>query len=160
MNIRNILCPVDFSDSSKTALTFASALAREHDAELHIVYSYEEPFAYTEGAFPGYVPPADLAPDHTALNAMLPEGTGIRFRHNFLFGAPARTLLDYASEHDIDIIVMGTHGRTGLSRLLMGSVAEEVVRHAECPVVTVKTPAEASEAASDDGSSSTAANTH
>ena len=150
MKVRNILCPVDFSDSCKTALSFASALAREHDAELHIVYSYEEPFAYTEGAFPGYVPPADLAPDHTALNAMLPEGTGIRFRHNFLFGAPARTLLNYAKEHDVDIIVMGTHGRTGLSRLLMGSVAEEVVRRADCPVVTVKTPVKAPEEARDD----------
>ncbi len=140
MNVRHILCPVDFSDSSHTALKYATSLARESDAEIHIVYSYEEPFAFTEGAFPGHVPPADLAPDHEALNAMVPSHKNVRYRHYFLFGPPGRMLLEYAHEKDIDLIVMGTHGRTGFSRLLMGSVAEEIVRRAECPVLTIKTP--------------------
>ena len=140
MNVRHILCPVDFSESSHAALKYATLLARESDAEIHIVYSYEEPFAFTEGAFPGHVPPADLAPDHEALNGMVPSHKDVRYRHNFLFGPPGRMLLEYAKEKDIDLIVMGTHGRSGLSRLLMGSVAEEIVRHADCPVLTIKTP--------------------
>ncbi len=140
MKIRNILCPVDFSDGSQSALAYATSIAKDHDAEIHIVYSYEEPFAYTDGAIPGNVPPADLAPDHKALDAMVPTGSDVRFRHQFLIGPPDRTLLEYAKTRNIDLIVLGTHGRTGLGRLLMGSVAEAIVRRAECPVVTIKTP--------------------
>ena len=141
MIVHKILCPVDFSESSKAAVAFASAIAKDHDAEIHIVYSYESTFAFTDGPFPSSIPPADLEHDHLALAKMLPTEGDVRFRHEFLHGPPVRTLLDYAAENDIDLIVLGTHGRTGIARMLMGSVAESIVRSATCPVITVKTPA-------------------
>ena len=140
MNAKRILCPVDFSEGSNTALAYATTLAMECDAELHIVYVYEEPYAYTDGGFSGYVPPADMDPDRQRLEATRPTSDSVRFRREFLIGSPANTLLKYADSHDIDLIVMGTHGRTGLSRLLMGSVAETMVRRALCPVLTIKSP--------------------
>lgn len=139
MNVKNILCPVDFSESNERALAYASALAKENDAELHIVYAYEEPLAYTEGGFGGYVPPADMAPDKARLETVAPK-PGVRFRRAFLIGTPSTVLLEYVSAKDIDLIVMGTHGRTGIGRLLMGSVAEAIVRKAPCPVLTLKAP--------------------
>lgn len=146
MKVKNILCPVDFSDRSKTALSFATALAKEHDAELHIVYSYEEPYAYTDAGMSGFVLPADMNPDKEMLLTQRPTDGDVSFRQEFLIGSPSVTLLDYAKEHDVDLIVMGTHGRTGLGRLLMGSVAEAILRRATCPVLTLKTPLPVSEA--------------
>lgn len=139
MNVKKILCPVDFSESSEAALAYASSLAKESGAELHIVYVYEETIAYTEG-LGSYVPPADLGPDKERLLAIQPT-CEVPVQHKFIVGHPADTLVDYAADNEIGLIVMGTHGRTGLSRLLMGSVAEAVVRRATCPVLTIKQPA-------------------
>ena len=139
MNVTNILCPVDFSISSDSALAYASSIAKEYDAELHIVHIYEEPFAYAEPTT--FVPPADMQPDRERLEKTRPDSPDVRFRHEFIVGHPADKLVDYANKYDIDLIVMGTHGRTGISRLLMGSVAEAIVRRAPCPVLTIKQPA-------------------
>lgn len=139
MNVERILCPVDFSAGSEAALAYASTLAKESGAELHLVYVYEETIAYTEG-LGSYVPPADLEPDKERLKNTLPT-KDVPCRHEFIVGHPADALVDYAKDKNIDLIVMGTHGRTGLSRLLMGSVAEAVVRRAPCPVLTMKRPA-------------------
>ena len=141
MNIKNILCPVDFSSCSDAALAYASSLAQDSEAKLHIVFAYEEPFAYTDG-FGGFVPPADLDQEQENLQTIKPSIEGVPFCREFIVGTPTDSLLNYAKEHDIDLIVMGTHGRTGLMRLLMGSVAEAVVRRAPCPVVTIRQPAE------------------
>lgn len=132
MNFERILCPIDFSAGSEAALAYASVLAKESGAELHLVYVYEETIAYTEG-LGSYVPPADLEPDKERLNNTRPT-EDVAIRHEFVVGHPADALVDYATDNNIDLIVMGTHGRTGLSRLLMGSVAEAVVRRAPCPV--------------------------
>ena len=67
-----------------------------------------------------------------------PTVEGVEALHEVQSGPPADRIVGYANEHDIDLIVMGTHGRTGLGRLLMGSVAEAVVRQAECPVLALK----------------------
>ena len=140
MNVKNILCPVDFSGHSEAALAHATSLAKEHDAELHIVHIYEEPYAYVDGGFSGYVPPADLEPEKERLSAVVPPDDSVRYRHAFVVGHPSDNLVQYATDESIDLVVMGTHGRTGLSRLLMGSVAEAVVRRSPCPVLTIKQP--------------------
>ena len=140
MNIKNILCPTDFSTSSHTALMYASSLAKQYGAELHIVYVYEEAFGATEGSFPVYVQSSDIAADKKRLNGVAPVLPDVSFQRQFIIGHPPDRLLEYAKDNDIDLIVMGTHGRTGLGRLLMGSVAEAVLRRAHCPVLTLKEP--------------------
>ena len=132
MNVKRILCPFDFSPGSEAALALASSLARENNAELHLVHVYDEPFAYTDES--SDVPPADLQVEQERWEQTQPTVAGILCKREFLVGPPVGTLLDYAHLHNIDLIVMGTHGRTGVTRLLMGSVAEAVLRHATCPV--------------------------
>ncbi len=145
MNVKNILVPVDYSDSGDAAMAYAVSLAREYDAELHLVHVYEIPFATVDAGFAGApvptVPPADLKEEEARLEMVTPA-EGVKFRREFIVGNPADQLVDYANEHAIDLVVMGTHGRTGLSRLLMGSVAEALVRRSPCPVLTIKQPAE------------------
>src|SRR5262249_32279764 len=74
------------------------------------------------------------------LESVRPEGRDIAVLHKFVQGEPVSTILSVVREEPCDLVVMGTHGRTGLGRLLMGSVAEQIVRKASCPVLTVKTP--------------------
>jgi nucleotide-binding universal stress UspA family protein len=92
------------------------------------------------------VPPLPTEYDREAvragLNRIQPPEAGISLEHRLGYGEPGSTILAVAEEIGADLIVMGTHGRTGLRRLLMGSVAEHVVRHASCPVLTVRTPVE------------------
>jgi nucleotide-binding universal stress UspA family protein len=141
MRIKNILCPIDYSSSSEAALLYACSLAKDADAEVHIVYVHEEDIAYVEG-FGAYLPPADLEGERKRLHELRPP-LPVRHRHELIVGSPASAIVEYARDKDkeIDLIVMGTHGRTGLARLLMGSVAEAVVRTAPCPVLSVKQPA-------------------
>jgi nucleotide-binding universal stress UspA family protein len=140
MQINHVMCPVDFSSCSSAAVAYASSLASEHQAELHLVHVYEEPFAYVEGGIVGTVPPADLEPDKKRFGEIVPTRADVRFRREFIIGNPADRLIEYARNHAVDLIVIGTHGRTGISRLLMGSVAEAVLRRAPCPVLTLKQP--------------------
>ena len=142
MNVKSILCPVDFSPSSDAAISYASSLAKEYDAELHLVHVYEESFAYVDGGFASApVPLADPESEKERLEAIEPR-KDIKSRREFIVGHASDELVKYAEDHNIDLVVMGTHGRTGLSRLLMGSVAEAVVRKAPCPVLTIKQPAD------------------
>jgi len=140
MNVKRVLCPVDFSDSNEFTLAYATKLAKESDAELHIVHAYEEPYAGIDGGFAAYIPPADLQPMRESLDKVEPPYGYTNFHREFLIGPPIDTLLEYIDEKKIDLCVIGTHGRTGLSRLLMGSVAEAIVRRANCPVLTLKRP--------------------
>lgn len=131
LNIKKILFPTDFSDAARGALAHALHLTRQHEAELfvlnvlaparneHEVPGTDEMLARLRAEAPDL---ADL-PVHPAVREASSEAGGI---------------LAYAADHGIDLIVMGTHGRRGIDRLLMGSVAEEVVRRAECPVFTVR----------------------
>jgi nucleotide-binding universal stress UspA family protein len=82
--------------------------------------------------------PADLEPLRERVEAIRPAGDGdLEYDHDLIFGFPGGSIVGYAASNHIDLIVMGTHGRSGASRLLMGSVAEAVVRSAGCPVLTV-----------------------
>jgi len=137
VNVQTIVVPVDFSMGQERTLHLATSLARDHGAKLIIVHVEEPALAYAAGGAYYGVP----EPQHDDLVKMLheivPPSTDVAYEHRSLRGVPADTIVEFAEEVNANFIVMGTHGRTGLSRVLMGSVAEAVVRHARCPVVTV-----------------------
>jgi nucleotide-binding universal stress UspA family protein len=140
--IRNILHPTDFSASSAAAFQVACALARDYGARLVLLYVKPPEIVYGDG----FILPPDPEPVRRELFDKLkglgPVGRDLRVERVLLEGDPAAGILEKARELPCDLIVMGTHGRTGVGRLLMGSVAEAVLRRAPCPVLTVKgTPA-------------------
>ena len=136
MNAKRILCPVDFSPTSDFALKFASSLARDNEATLYIVHVEDTYAHYETGQHTMY--PMDSEVDSSKLMKMLPKATNVKFEEDILHGDTAEEILRFADEKGIDLIVLGSHGRKGISRLLMGSVAEAIVRRADVPVMTVK----------------------
>lgn len=134
--IKRILVPTDFSQASEAALGCATALARAFGAELYLLHvpgtageTFEADFPV--GAFEqnGWGPRAGAAPAGTAV---------LRTEYAIRIGEPAHEILRYANDRDVDVIVMGTHGRQGMAHMFVGSVAERVVRAADCPVVTIR----------------------
>ncbi len=138
MNVTTILFPTDFSSKGDQALEFAEAMARQHGAKLLIVHVAEPPVAYGEGMYYYGVPEPDIGAMKAMLGKLKPQDLGVPFEHHLLEGNPATEIARFAKEKNVDLIVMSSHGRTGLGRLLMGSVAESVTRDAECPVLIVK----------------------
>jgi nucleotide-binding universal stress UspA family protein len=138
--IKTILHPTDFSDHSDHAFRLACALARDYGARLLVLHVAEPPTAAAaEGVL--MLPPAfDVEPLRERLQQLWPEDRKIPVEHRLVQGDPATEILRVAEEAKTDLIVMGTHGRSGVSRLLMGSVAEALLRKAPCPVLTVKRP--------------------
>ncbi len=139
MDLKKILVPIDFSKFSDSALEFAESLARESNAMLHIVH-VKEPFHIYEAdaRYGDLAPYADLDNLKNALERIRPEDRSIECHHWLVTGAAIQGIVDLAARESIDLIVIGTHGRTGVMRVLMGSVAEGVLRKAPCPVLTVK----------------------
>jgi nucleotide-binding universal stress UspA family protein len=136
--IRTILCPIDFSRRSEYAFCVACALARDYNARLILMHVKLPPVIMGEfGAIPDYSYPEELKEQLAQLH---PEMPGERL---VVTGDPATEIVRVAADHQVDVIVMGTHGRAGLSRLLLGSVAEAVHRNAPCPVFHIKAPAQA-----------------
>jgi nucleotide-binding universal stress UspA family protein len=139
---KTILCPTDFSADARPAFEVAGILAREGGGQLVVLHVERPPLA-TLGGTTG-VPPLPVEYDRQRLREQLkriqPSRPGIAIEHRLEYGDPVSVILRVAQEIDPDLIVMGTHGRTGLRRLLMGSVAEGVVRKASCPVLTVRIP--------------------
>jgi nucleotide-binding universal stress UspA family protein len=145
--IHTILHPTDFSKQSEFAFQLACSLARDYGAELFVLHVVSPPVVvYGEGVLP--VEPesyqVELREKLHRLHAGEPE---VRVLHRLVEGQPVDEILRLAKEIGCDLIVMGTHGRTGLGRVLMGSVAEKVVRTAPCPVVTVREPSPVAERA-------------
>jgi universal stress protein A len=147
MDIRHILAPTDFSDDSKKALSDALELARMCGAKLSLLHVLE-PSPYL-GEFTPPTMGADLVSDlerqaRAELARVLPEAQAatIAVTRAVVIGSPSQTIVETAAAEHVDLIVMATHGRTGLSHLLIGSVAERVVRTAPCPVLTIRPPAE------------------
>jgi len=140
--IHSILCPTDFSRPASYALPLAKALARDYGARLVLLHVIQPDPLPVMGEF-GAVPP-EPAPDKAALRkrliAMVPENPASEVLAVVAEGDPATEILRAAQQHKSDLIVLGTHGRTGLGRVLMGSVAETVTRKATCPVLTLKSP--------------------
>jgi nucleotide-binding universal stress UspA family protein len=138
--VKTILHPTDFSERSDVAFRFACALARDYGARLVVLHVVElPPVAFGEGVMiPS--PAIEREPLREQLRQRLSESPEVRGEARLAEGDPAPAILRAAKDVSADLIVLGTHGRTGLGRLLMGSVAEQVVRKADCPVLTVKCP--------------------
>ena len=144
--VTRILVATDFSASSAAALTLAKTLAARFGASLHLLHVLEDP--YVTGAFAAdiYAPPppglreAWMKSAEASINAQLTpqEKTAFNATTNVVFGPTAATIVERAAALSADLIVMGTHGRGGVAHLLMGSVAERVVRTAACPVLTTR----------------------
>jgi len=141
MNAQKILYPTDFSTLGQTALEMATSLARDRGAKLLIVHVEEPPMAYGGGELYYGIEEPTRAELQRMLSEVLPTDPSVGYEHRLMIGAPATGIIHLAEREGVDMIVMPTHGRTGLMRLLMGSVAEEVVRKAKCPVLTVKAAA-------------------
>jgi nucleotide-binding universal stress UspA family protein len=141
MYAKKILFPTDFSHLSDNALQHATTLARETGATLLILHVEEPPIAYGGGEMYYGIPDPDQDEMRRMLNEIRPTDPSVHFEHRMVMGDPAGEIVKIADEEHVDMIVMGTHGRTGLSRVLMGSVAESVVRRASCPVLTFKSSA-------------------
>jgi len=140
LNIKTILCPTDFSDAADAAFHLACSLARDHGSRIELLHVVTPvTVAYTEGVM---LPPTEDIKDElwAKLDTIKPTDVAIDVGRHMVEGEPATEILRLARETNSDMIVMGTHGRRGLTRLLMGSVAEEVVRKAACPVLSVKVP--------------------
>jgi nucleotide-binding universal stress UspA family protein len=138
--IRTILHPTDFSARSEQAFQVACGLARVHGARLIVLHVAAPP---TVLSAEGVVIPQieeNLLGLEEKLRRIRPADPQVPVVHRLLQGNAAQEILATALATNSDLIVLGTHGRRGLSRFLMGSVAEQVVRRASCPVVTVKTP--------------------
>jgi nucleotide-binding universal stress UspA family protein len=144
MAFTKIMCPVDFSPGSQQAMRTAVRIANERDAELVLVHSWYVPatafageFAYAADIVQGLSDDAQHALETAAGEARKLGARRVTSR--MLHGLPWQQIVDAArAEPGLGLLVIGTHGRTGLSRVLMGSVAELVVRHAPCPVLTVR----------------------
>lgn len=141
MTERKILFPTDFSHTGDAALELATSLARERGATLVIVHVEEPPAAYGGGEMYYGMPEPATDDLQQMLEQVLPTALDVPYEHRLITGDPASEISGLAEKENMEMIVMGTHGRTGLMRLLMGSVAEVVVRQASCPVLTYKQPA-------------------
>ncbi len=145
IELRRILLPTDLSEHSETAVPYACSLAERFGAELHLLYVFEQ---YTGSSYvPGVpLPAADsdmqqLKHDVAAAMAKWIDddwAAKLTIVRATCEGSAFVEIIRYAKQQDIDLIVMGTHGRSGVPHLLVGSVAEKVVRKASCPVLTVR----------------------
>lgn len=138
-NVKCILHPTDFSQSSANAFLLARAVARDYKAKLILLHVIEEPVILVGEPAPRK--PADrdaLEGEFQQIKASNPD---VALEYRLAEGNPVVAILDVAGKEPCDLIIMGAQGRTELRRLLMGSVAENVVRNAACPVLTVTLPA-------------------
>ena len=142
MRYAKILCPVDFSEASREALVAAADLARSFDSTLTLVHIYQLPvLAVPEMSFRPDLFGEIMKSVDESLAKWTQEAIGLgarRVESTKLEGIPWDAIVKLAGDGHADLVVMGTHGRTGLRHALLGSVAERVVRHAPCPVLVVR----------------------
>lgn len=146
ISFEHILCPVDFSETSDLALHNAIELATKLSANLHLLHIYQYPaFSMPESDLAA---PMDLSLQDAYKDRLIEQLEQLTAKHqtgkftltsSLVEGIPYVEIVAYANEHDTDIIVMGTHGRSGLAHMLLGSVTERVVRSASVPVLSVPT---------------------
>jgi nucleotide-binding universal stress UspA family protein len=143
IQVRRILVPIDFSESAPSILEWAAHLAEEHGSRILLLHAYHLPveFQQLEGA---YLPPDFWANVKTEAEQSLAryaadlEARGLQVERIVREGYPAAVIVDEATAQQADLIVIGTHGLSGLKHMLLGSIAERVVQKAPCPVLTVK----------------------
>ena len=139
---KTILFPTDFSTASDAALVHAESLARQMNARLLIVHVEEPPLAYGGGE-PYYgLPEPSSERILKMLEDVKPSDPSVPYTHRLTMGDPAGEVVRIAEDENAEMIIIGTHGRTGMTRLLMGSVAEAIVRRAPCPVLVYREVAE------------------
>lgn len=145
IQLKRILLPTDFSKNARAAQEYACAFADHFGAELHLLYVLQDMVIGT--ASPGetvLIPATSTAEAQASAERALAElpdaawAKGKQIVRATRTGAPLVEIVRYAREQNIDLIVLSTHGRTGLAHVLLGSVAENVVRKAPCPVLTVR----------------------
>jgi nucleotide-binding universal stress UspA family protein len=138
IRIKKILYPTDFSSYSNQAYFHAIALAENHNASVTVLFVYNPDSTTTPGSQGDEL--ADRRYWQGQLEQIRPVDTRISVTHVLLEGDPATEIVRYGRDTGSDLIVMGTHGRTGVERLVLGSVAEKVLRDASCSVLVVKLP--------------------
>jgi nucleotide-binding universal stress UspA family protein len=145
IKLKTILVPVDFSDCSDAAVKYGYALSEAFGATLHLLNVVQDPYTLPWAAEGFAAPIADLLADWEGqakrrLAETVPTAAAATTVLKTQVGSPHREIVRYATEHQVDLIVLGTHGRGPLGHMLLGSVAERVVRTAPCPVLTVRHP--------------------
>jgi universal stress protein A len=146
ITLKRILAPTDFSASSAIALKYARTFAETFGASLDVLHVMEEPLMYAATPSDSVLPIAMVeALERNAraqLAAVFPEEArkGLRVELVLKKGSPFVEIIRHARENEVDLIILGTHGRGPIAHMLMGGVAEKVVRKAPCPVLTVRDP--------------------
>jgi nucleotide-binding universal stress UspA family protein len=145
ISLKKILVPTDFSEHSNNALKYGCALSEKFDSELHLLHVLQDLVAMVPEPGLAFPPPGNYMQELQASAekalTQLPEESWVRgpsVVRTTRNGPPFVEIVRYAREHEIDLIVIGTHGRGGLAHMLLGSVAEKVVRKSPCPVLTVR----------------------
>ena len=137
MNIQRILCPVDFSEYNLAANQYASSLAKSTGARIIYLHAYvADPYETPPIYFDSVKTEKELV--DKLENFIEPDCPDVQGSYVVEYGLATDRIIKYANENEVDLIVMGTHGRTGLRRVLLGSVVEAVIRQAECPVLAIK----------------------
>lgn len=141
IHIQKILCPVDFSAPSRNALRYANEFAKAMNAKITVMHVIQPQPIAADVNVP-YVP-LEIELEKNAkedLARIVKEEVqeGVLVEQVMAFGLPSDCVIAQAQKENVDLIILGTHGRTGISRLLMGSTAENVIRHATRPVLVVK----------------------
>ena len=146
ITLKRILVPTDFSEASEAAVRYGRALAEAFGASLDLLHVVEDPFVYAPTS-EGYIPPPQFFEEmekntRKRLEQVLPPADRQKLNARLVIkkGSPFVEIIRYAKSEDSDLIVMGTHGRGPIAHMLLGSVAEKVVRKAPCPVLTVRHP--------------------
>jgi nucleotide-binding universal stress UspA family protein len=139
--ISRILVPVDFSEHSHKALRYALAFAAQFDAEVSLVHIVEQMVYPGDWMYPPLAV-SDFATEKreqiTERLRALSSGSGVKTKQIVRLGRAWQEVIEIAREQKCDLIILATHGYTGLKHVLLGSVAEKIVRHAPCPVLTVR----------------------
>lgn len=138
---RKILVPVDFSIHSRKTVQQAFAFATQAGADVILVHIVDALVAHQEGAAPQYIAPDYIKENSEAslsLLRTLSVGAPVKVEQEVRVGRPWKEIIDLAAEKNVDLIVIPTHGYTGIRHAMLGSVAEKVVRHAPCPVLVTR----------------------
>lgn len=145
MTLKTILVPTDFSEPSTAALDYAKQLAEAFNASIHLLHVVQDPLRQPWAVENYAISPLDVLADITTqvkkdLEKALPEPERKKYNAQLVtpVGSPFGEIVNYASKNNVDVIVMGTHGRGALAHAILGSVTERVVRFAPCPVLAVR----------------------